>query len=60
MNIVTAKRPIPQLRCLPAVGMEPFRYVLRIPGSWSPVTHQTVVEVVDTFRYLALPAPKAA
>lgn len=60
MNIVTAKRSIPQLRCLPAVGMEPFCYVLRIPGLWICVTHSAADYVVDTFRYPALPAPKVA
>lgn len=59
MNIVAAKRSTPQLRCLPLVGMSPFRYVLRIPGSWHPVTHSAVTYVVDTFQFLALPAPKA-
>ncbi|HDL8369893.1 TPA: hypothetical protein ACGUO4_000292 [Yersinia enterocolitica] len=59
MNIVAAKRSSLQLRCLPVTGRESFRYVMRIPGLWVCVTHSTADYVVDTFRYLALPAPKA-
>lgn len=59
MNIVAAKRSSLQLRCLPVTGRESFRYVMRMPGSWFPVTHSAVTYVVDTFQFLALPAPKA-
>ncbi|CFQ72523.1 Uncharacterised protein [Yersinia similis] len=59
MNIVTANRLIPQLRCLPAAGPEPFRYLMRVHANWIPVTSNVLAQIVDTFRYPALPAPRA-
>lgn len=43
MNIVAAKRSIPQLRC---VCVSPFRYERMIRGQWKPCNHSRAHGIV--------------
>lgn len=63
MNRLADSRLRGQFRCVASScskPLMPLRYVMRIPGGWMPVTHSALQEVVDRFKYLALPAPGAA
>lgn len=47
MNIVAAKRSIPQLRC---VCVSPFRYERMIKGRWVPCNHSRARGIVGPVR----------
>lgn len=50
MNSLTAKASLPQLRGIPVMGSNKFRYERMVSGKWVPCNHSEAIAAVGEWR----------